>query len=217
MRQYEETIKYVAKSWDELTPSEREEVMEKAMNDDGLREQYSYVESEYYKELRNDIIRRNSKLIDDIDVYWQYSSQGPYLKGDWKVELSSFPTYTCDMSKFGFGMVDVTVTDVYPDRHGILPKSGYFEFEFDWENDNVEFEDIENAVDKCKDTYNVMVEYANFINHALQEYWDNINSYCSGYQYFKDYVKNEFEELDVDFIFKVMSNGSEVYVRPEYN
>lgn len=212
-----ESAKYVAKSWDELSDKDKEKAIQMAMRDDDLSYSYSDLESDIYYEERRGIIRKNSELIEDINVRWEDTGQGASIKGDWEIELSAFPVYTCDMTACGLGIVDVTVVGVYPDRHGIRPESDYFEFDFEWDNDNIDFEDIENAVDKCRDTRDVMVKYAEFINNAIQEYHVNLDTYCEGYQYFSEYIEAKFENDDVDFVFKVMPNGSEKFIAYELN
>lgn len=216
MRQFEETTKYVVKTWDELSDKDKEKAIHMAMRDDDLSYSYSDLESDWYGEERREIIRKYSELIEDINVRWEDSGQGAIIKGDWEIELSSFPVYTCDMTDCGLGIVDVTVVGVYPDRYdGIRPESEYFEFDFEWNNDDIDFEDIENAVDECRDTRNVMVKYAEFINNAIQEYYANLDAYCEGYQSFSEFIESEFENRDVDFIFKVMPNGSEKFIAYE--
>ena len=212
MRQVDGTTEYVVKTWGELSNKDKEKVIQIAIEDEDLLYLYSDLESEMYYEKRREIIRKYSELIKDINVRWENIDERASIRGNWKIELSSFPVYTCDMTDCGLGIVDVTVVGVYPDRRGILPESGYFEFDFKWDNDNIDFEDIENAVDECRDTRNIMVKYADFINNAIQEYLANINAYCEGYQTVLRYIKTKFENEDVGFIFKVMPNGSDKFI-----
>lgn len=212
MRQVDETTEYVVKTWGELSNKDKEKVIQIAIEDEDLLYLYSDLESELYYEKRREIIRKYSELIKDINVRWENIDERASIRGNWEIELSSFPVYTCDMTDCGLGIVDVTVVGVYPDRRGILPESDYFEFDFKWDNDNVDFEDIESAVDECRDTRNIMVKYADFINHAIQEYLANINAYCEGYQTVLRYIKTKFENEDVGFIFKVMPNGSDKFI-----
>ena len=216
---YTET--YHAKKWDDLTAEQKDEVIKEAMVDGTMEEWYYDDERNLFYDMIGNLKQEYKNVYDDIHVYWQSNSQGPYLTSKWEIELHDNPSEIVDLSDVGiYGPIEVTIVDVFPYSE-VRPVSDDFELHFDYDEDKVTLPKgfdyyFEEYMDKSKNGRAFLEKYAEFYSAPIEKYWEEIRNYARGYDYFDEWVRAELDEGSLTAIYVVADDGEEEFVEFEW-
>lgn len=217
---YTET--YHAKKWDDLTAEQKDEVVEKAMADSTMEEWYYDDERNLFFDMIENLKQEYKNVYDDIHVYWQSNSQGPYLESDWELELHDKPSEIVDLSDVGIiGPIEVTILDVLPSYSEVRPVSEDFELDFDYNEDEVTLPEgfdyyFEEYMDKSKNGRAFLEKYAEFYSAPIEKYWEEIGNYTIGYDDFDEWVQRQLDEGMLTAVYVVTDDGEEEFVEFEW-
>lgn len=217
---YTET--YYAKKWYDLTADQQKEVLEEAMVNGNLEQWYYEDERNLFFEMIEELKDDYKNVYDDIHVYWQSNSQGPYLTSKWKLELHDNPSEIVDLSDVGIiGPIEVTIVDVLPSYSEVNPVSEDFELDFDYNENEVTFPEgfdyyFEEYMDESKNGKAFLEKYAEFYSAPIEKYWKEINNYTIGYDYFDEWVRLQLNEGNLAAIYVVTEDGEEEFVEFEW-
>ena len=217
---YTET--YHAKKWEDLTAEQQEEVVKEAMLDRTMVEWHGDDERNLFFDMIGNLKEEYNNVYDNIHVYWQSNSQGPYLESDWELELHDNPSEIVDLSDVGIiGPIEVTIVDVLPSYSEVNPVSDDFELHFDYDEDEVtlpkEFDYyFEEYMDKSKNGRAFLEKYAEFYSAPIEKYWEEIHDYVIGYEDFDEWVQRQLDEGDLTAIYVVTDDGGEEFVEFEW-
>ena len=209
---YTET--YHAKKWDDLTAEQKDEVIKEASLDGTMEEWYYEDERNLFFEMIEELKEDYKNVYDDIHVYWQSNSQGPYLTSKWEIELHDNPSEIVDLSDVGiYGPIDVTIVDVFPYSE-VRPVSDDFELHFDYDEDKVTLPKgfdyyFEEYMDKSKNGRAFLEKYAEFYSAPIEKYWEEIHNYTLGYEDFDEWVRIQLEDGNLAAIYVVTDDGEE--------
>lgn len=217
---YTET--YHAKKWDDLTAEQKEEILEHAMRDGNLEEWYYEDERNLYFDMIENLKQEYKNVYDNIHVYWQSNSQGPYLTSKWELELHDKPSEIVDLSDVGIvGPIEVTILDVLPSYSEVNPVSDDFELYFDYNEDEVTFPEdfdyyFEEYMDESKNGRAFLEKYAKFYSEPIEKYWEEINNYTIGYNDYDEWVRIQLDEGGLTAIYVVTDDGEEEFEEFEW-
>ena len=219
---YTET--YHAKKWDDLTAEQQEEVLEEAMTDSRLQEWYYEDERNLFFEMIENLKDEYKNVYDNIHVYWQSNSQGPYRTSDWELDLHDTPSEIVDLSDVGIiGPIEVTILGIYPSYSEVNPVSEDFKLDFDYDEDEVTFPEgfdyeFEEYMDESKNGRAFLEKYAEIYSTPIEKYWKEVNNYTMGYDYFDEWVRLQLEEEGIGLvaIYVVTDDGEEEFVELEW-
>lgn len=209
---YTET--YHAKKWDDLTAEQKDEVIKEASLDGTMEEWYYEDERNLFFEMIEELKEDYKNVYDDIHVYWQSNSQGPYLTSKWEIELHDNPSEIVDLSDVGiYGPIEVTIVDVFPYSE-VRPVSDDFELHFDYDEDKVTLPKgfdyyFEEYMDKSKNGRAFLEKYAEFYSAPIEKYWEEIHNYTLGYEDFDEWVRIQLEDGNLAAIYVVTDDGEE--------
>lgn len=217
---YTET--YHAKKWDDLTAEQKDEVIRKAMANSTMEEWYYDDEGNLFDEMIENLIYEYNNVYDNIHVYWQSNSQGPYLDSKWELELHDNPSEIVDLSDVGIiGPIEVTILDVFPSYSEVRPVSEDFELGFDYNEDEVTLPEgfdyyFEEYMDESKNGRAFLEKYAKFYSEPIEKYWEEIRNYTIGYEDFDEWVRIQLDEGNLTAIYVVTDDGEEEFVKFEW-
>ena len=217
---YTET--YHVKKWEDLTAEQKDEVVKEAMLDRTMAEWYDDDERNLFFDMIENLKYEYKNVYDNIHVYWQSNSQGPYLESDWELELHDNPSEIVDLSDVGiYGPIEVTIVDVLPSYSEVNPVSDDFELHFDYDEDEVTLPEgfdyyFEEYMDKSKNGRAFLEKYAEFYSAPIEKYWEEIHNYTIGYEDFDEWVQRQLDEGGLTAIYVVTDDGEEVFVEFEW-
>lgn len=216
------TTTLMPKLWDDLTPQQRDEVIEYALNNHSIRSEFDDEEQLVLDDMFDSLKEKYDDLYEEFDIDWQDTVNSYRLDSEWHLVLNGFPFETLNLKDVGLdGPVEVTITGFKNVDEYIQPTLDNIILEFDYDEDEILVDgDSEIYVDDDDFEYRFedsavgkafLQKYADIYNKPLEEYISIIKEVVhNGVLPITEYLQYEMNENGLTAWYYVDENGNEV-------